>query len=349
MMEKQGFFGRLFGQRAAEPTTATQPEAPAQLTEPPAQTSAEVLGGATAQSGEQKTMRAAQLQEFGDYDQIRLVELPVPSLEPGQVLVRMTAAALNPLDNRIRQGLFPLAGKPPMILGNEGAGILVDGEAELPHGTPVFFKSAYNLPHGGTWQEYVVCRPSDLLPIPASKSDREAAALRTAFQTGQVALTAIGGFQPGQIVLAPGVGGAVGGAVVQLARAQGAARVLTTATSTAKAERARELGSEDVIDLSQESLADGVRRLVGDGVVDLVIDGVGGPLLDQELGILKRGGAVVLLGVSGGEYATIDLERHMLQRGARILSFMLQTQPMPLRERALAEVLQLWTDSKIAP
>ena len=86
----------------------------------------------------------------------------------------------------------------------------------------------------------------------------------------------LAGFKPGKTVLAPGIGGSVGNATYQLARAQGAAKVISTAGSAAKAARARELGFEDVIDLTTEGLTNGVRRITAGKGIDIVIDSIGG-------------------------------------------------------------------------
>jgi NADPH:quinone reductase-like Zn-dependent oxidoreductase len=116
----------------------------------------------------------------------------------------------------------------------------------------------------GTWAEYIAVAPQHVLPIPDDVDDTAAAALTaaTGHLTAYLALTELAAFRPGQSVLAPGVGGGVGQGGVDIARVLGAGAAITTATSTAKAERGRAAGFE-VIDLSTESLRDGVHRLTG--------------------------------------------------------------------------------------
>ncbi len=99
----------------------------------------------------------------------------------------------------------------------------------------------YSVTRDGTWQEYVAAGSQEVVPVPEILTDAEAAAVPVAYLTAQLPLKA-GGFSSGQSVLAPGVGGSVGNAVVQLARAQGASRVITSSGSTWKAEKARECG-----------------------------------------------------------------------------------------------------------
>ena len=125
-------------------------------------------------------MKAIQFKQFGEYSQLQLVDLPQPEAKDGQVLVRMTAAAINPLDNTVRLGYFPMAKQPPLVLGNEGAGIVVEpGNSELAVGTRVMFTGAYGVLHDGVWQEYMAAQPQELLPVPEGISDVEAAAVST--------------------------------------------------------------------------------------------------------------------------------------------------------------------------
>ena len=224
-------------------------------------------------------MRAIQFSEYGSYDTLQRVELPQPIPEPGQIVVKMTAAAINPLDNLMRQGRVNFGQRPPLILGNEGAGVIATEGSDLPVGTRVMLRRAYHLPRGGTWQEYVLAPRQAVEPLPDGTSDLEAAAMRTAYDTAYMALTYRGGFQPGQVVFAPAVGSSVANAVIQLGRILGAERVITTASSSAKARYARGLGYEDVIDLSQESIRDGIAHLTKNAGVDLVIDGMDGRCL----------------------------------------------------------------------
>jgi len=99
-------------------------------------------------------------------------------------------------------------------------------------------------------------------------------------------------------VLAPGIGGSVGNATYQLARAQGAGKVISTAGSTAKAAKARELGFEDVVDLTTEGLAEGVRRITDGKGVDIVIESIGGAVTSEALSSLALGGVLTILGYS---------------------------------------------------
>ena len=112
------------------------------------------------------------------------------------------------------------------------------------------------------------------------------------------------GFKPGMRVLAPGIGGSVGNAVYQFARAQGAGKVISTAGSASKAAQARDLGFEDVIDLTAEGLGEGANRITGGTGVDIVIDGIGGTVPSEALRALSSGGTLITLGYSAGRKTT---------------------------------------------
>src|SRR3981189_3717592 len=200
-------------------------------------------------------MRAIEAETFWGVGGLRQIEFPKPQPAKDRVLVRVTAAGVTPLDHTILSGGHPRA-KAPLVLGNEGAGIIEDaGESSLAVGSRVMFTGPYGVAENGAWQDWLLVRPEHLALVPDAIDDVVAASLPVACLTAQVTLT-LAGFKPGMTVLAPGIGGAVGNATVQLARAQGAAKVISTAGSAAKAAHAKELGFEDVIDLSAEGLAE---------------------------------------------------------------------------------------------
>jgi NADPH:quinone reductase-like Zn-dependent oxidoreductase len=158
----------------------------------------------------------------------------------------------------------------------------------------------------GTWQEWLLVRPEHLALVPDAIDDVVAASVPVAYLTAQVTLT-LAGFKPGMTVLTPGIGGSAGNATFQLARAQGAGRVISTAGSAAKAAKARELGFEEVVDLSAEGLAEGVRRITAGKGVDIVIESIGGAVTSGALSSLCLGGVLITLGYSAGRKTTIDV------------------------------------------
>ena len=251
-------------------------------------------------------MRAMRAESFTGYGGLKLVEVPKPRRADGRVLVRITAAGVTPLDHTILSGGYPRA-TAPLTLGNEGAGVVEDpGDSVFSEGARVMFTGAYGVAEDGTYSEWIAVREEDLCIIPDTIDDVAAGGMPVAYLTAQITLTQAG-FGPGKTVLAPAIGGAVGNAVTQLARAQGAARVISTTTNPAKAEQARALGFDNVIDLSAESLTEGVARLTGGRGADIVIDSVGGALTGHALATLALGGVLTSLGYSAGRTTTIDV------------------------------------------
>src|SRR5882672_12155652 len=202
-------------------------------------------------------MRAMRAEGFSGYKDFKLVDLPKPAVSDGRVLLRMTAAGVTPLDHTILSGHFPPA-KAPLVLGNEGAGVVEQGGGtDFPVGSRVMFTGPYGVFEDGTYSEWLAVRRESLCLIPKGVEDVSAAGLPVAYLTAYMALS-LAGFQAGKTVLSPAIGGSVGNAVTQLARALGARHAMSTTTSHGKAEQARTLGFDEVIDLSAGKLAEGV-------------------------------------------------------------------------------------------
>src|SRR6202171_5042927 len=194
-------------------------------------------------------MRAMRAEGFSGYKDLKLVDIPKPAVSDGRVLVRVTAAGVTPLDYTILSGGHPRA-KAPLVLGNEGAGVIEDaGDSGLVVGSRVMFTGPYGVRENGAGQEWLLPKPENLAFVPDAIDDVVAASLPVAYLTAQITLT-LAGFKPGKTVLAPAIGGSVGNATYQLARTQGAGKVISTAGSTEKVARAGALGFEDVIDLT---------------------------------------------------------------------------------------------------
>lgn len=292
-------------------------------------------------------MRAIEATTFSGYGGLRQIELPKPQLTKDRVLVRVTAAGVAPLDHTILSGGHPRA-KAPLVLGNEGVGVIEDaGDSGLVEGSRVMFTGPYGVAENGTWQEWLRVVPEHLVLVPDAIEDVVAAGLPVAYLTAQIALTQAG-FKPGMTVLAPGIGGSVGNATYQLARAQGAGKVMSTAGSAAKAARARELGFEDVIDLTAEGLADGVGRMTAAKGVDIVIESIGGPVTSEALSSLGLGGVLTTLGYSAGRKTTIDLT-DLIWKRARMSGFSLFAQSPTVVAAAWRDVLPLIVSGHVKP
>jgi len=292
-------------------------------------------------------MRAMRAKGFNGYGDLELVNLSKPQVSDGKVLVRMIAAGVTPLDHTILSGHYPKA-KAPLVLGNEGAGVVEDGGGtEFPAGSRVMFTGVYGVAEDGTYSEWLVVRKQNLCLIPEGVDEVSAAGVPVAYLTAQIALD-LAGFQAGKSVLAPAIGGSVGNATTQLARALGAKHAISSTTNHKKAEQAKALGFDEVVDLSAETLSGGVRRITEGYGADIVIDAIGGEILSEALSTLALGGSLTTLGYSAGRKATIDLT-DLIWKRASMKSFSLFAQPQAAWEKAWNTIVPLLQSGAIKP
>jgi len=257
----------------------------------------------------------------------------VPAARPGvrEILVRVRAAGVNRADILQRMGLYP----PPPGATADVPGLEYAGEvAELGVGA-----SAWNvgdrvmgLVPAGAYAERVVVNEAVAIRIPATWPFEAAAAVPEAFITAHDALFGQMGLQSGESVLIHAVGSGVGTAAVQLAKAFGA-HTLGTSRKPEKLARARDLGLDVAIDSSRDDVAEVVKRKTEGRGVDVVLDLVGGPTLAGSIAALARGGRMIVVGLTGGRSAPIDL-------GA-VLSKRLTIVGTVLRARSLEEKISV--------
>lgn len=270
-------------------------------------------------------MRAVVLRELGDPEVLRLEELPDPQPGPGEVLVRIEAAALNHRDVWIRKGLY--AGiQVPIILGADGAGEVVavgEGVDDSFLGWRVVINPALDwgkdprvqgpnfrilgLPDDGTYAELVKVPASSVHAIPSGLSVEEAAAIPLAGLTAYRALVTRGQVAPDEKVLITGVGGGVATFALQLARFNGA-RVFVTSGLDEKLHRARDLGAEGGVNYKDPNWAADLKAMM-DGGPDLIIDSAGGAGLDQLIDLAAPGGRLVSYGATLGAVPNLQMRR----------------------------------------
>jgi NADPH2:quinone reductase len=200
------------------------------------------------------------------------------------------------------------------------------------------FTGPYGVSENGTYSEWLAVRKENLCLIPDNIEALSAAGVPVAYLTAQMTLS-FAGFAKGKTVLAPAIGGSVGNAVTQLARAQGAKHAISTTTNHAKAQQARYLGFDEVIDLSEEKLSDGVRRITG---------GYGAEILSEALGTLAMGGSLTTLGYSAGRKATIDVT-DLIWKRANMKSFSLFSQPAEVWTTAWSVIFPLLESGAVKP
>src|ERR1700726_3360263 len=127
-------------------------------------------------------MRAMRAKQFSGYEALKLVELPKPAVSDGRVLLRMTAAGVTPLDHTILSGKFPHHLKAPLVLGNEGAGVVEEGGGtDFPAGSRVMFTGPYGVFEDGAYSEWLAVRKEHLCLIPEGVEDVIAAGIPVAY------------------------------------------------------------------------------------------------------------------------------------------------------------------------
>jgi NADPH:quinone reductase-like Zn-dependent oxidoreductase len=230
-------------------------------------------------------MRVITQHQYGTPDVLTIQESPSPEPLPTEVLVRVAAVGLNPLEARLRQGEFPLIGQPPFVLGWDVSGVVEKAMTwRFSAGDEVFGMSLF--PRAGqTYAEYAAVPALHLVRKPKNLSFVEAAALPLAGLTAWHGLIDLGHIKAGDRVLVHAGGGGVGHLAIQIAKAFGA-YVITTA-STSKTNFVRELGADEVIDYVSTKLTDAVRD------VDVVLDTLGGDAAMQSVSILRPGGHLI--------------------------------------------------------
>jgi NADPH2:quinone reductase len=209
------------------------------------------------------------------------------------------------------------------------------------------FTGPYGVSENGAYSEWLAVRKENLCLIPDNIEDVSAAGVPVAYLTAQMTLS-FAGFARGKTVFSPAIGGSVGNAVTQLARAQGAKHAISTTTNHAKAQQARSLGFDEVIDLSLEKLGDGVRRITEGYGADIVIDAIGGEILGEALGTLAMGGNLTTLGYAAGRKATIDVT-DLIWKRASMRSFSLFAQPAEAWSAAWSVIVPLLHSGAVKP
>lgn len=234
-------------------------------------------------------MRAVTQNSVGEPDVLFVAEQAAPSPKASEVLVRVKAAGINPVDGAVRAGYFPLIGEPPFILGWDisgtvealGTGVTAFKVGDAVFGMPRFPKQA------AAYAEFVATPVDEIAAKPAAIDHAQAAALPLAGLTAWQGLVRHGGLQSGQRVLIHAGAGGVGHLAVQIAKARGA-WVIATA-SPDKLDYVRSIGADEVVDYTKGDFTERVRD------IDLVLDAMGGDHADRSLKVLREGGVLVSL------------------------------------------------------
>lgn len=276
-------------------------------------------------------MRAIVIRAHGDPEALELRDTATPLPGPGEVQVRLHAAALNHLDIWVRRGIpgvrFPL----PLVPGCDGAGVVSatgPGVRDIAVGTRVALQPGVSCGscreclrgqdqlcrhygilgenRDGTLAQYVCVPRANLMPIAASLDFERAAAFPLTFLTAWHMVFDRARLQAGEHVLVHAGASGVGHAAVQMAQLVGA-RVIATVGDAAKADLLRQLGVEDIVLYREQDFASEVRRITGKRGVDVILDHVGADTWEGNIKSLAKGGRLVLCGSTSGHQVPTNL------------------------------------------
>src|SRR5436190_2929659 len=253
------------------------------------------------------TMKAVVIHQYGGPKVLKYEDIPRPEPKDDQLLIRVIAAGVNPVDGMIRSGMFDKEEKRafPIILGDDVAGVVEKVGSKITKfkaGDPVF---AYvSLDNSGGYAQYALVTEHEAAPKPKSLTYVEAAAVPVVAMTAWQALVDTAKVSAGQTVLIHGGSGGVGSFAIQIAKARGA-KVIATA-STANQDLLKQLGADVCIDYTKQNFEDLAKN------VDVVLDSIGKETLARSYGVVKKGGFIVSL-VARPDRA--ELDKHSI-RGA---------------------------------
>jgi NADPH2:quinone reductase len=247
-------------------------------------------------------MRAWRFHEAGDIRNLVLEEVAEPVPGPGEVLVRVVCAALNPADRYLVQGQYPRAGAPPFTPGRDGSGIVVHASenGRFKAGDAVCLLGGMTgISKQGMLAEYAAIPEEWLAPVPDRWTMEESAAAPLVHLTAWRALVVCGNLQAGETVLVTGASGGVGTASVSLATALGAKVVAFSRSATSRA-ALEHLGAATTVDASAPNLDQALKEAMGKERPSLIVENLGGPWLDFAARTAAPGGRIMVVGLLAG-------------------------------------------------
>ncbi len=254
-------------------------------------------------------MRAWRFHEFGPIENLVLESVDIPEPGPGEALVRVGYAALNPADRYMVMGKYPRPAPRPFSVGRDCSGVIAKAAegGRFKEGDAVtLLRSEVGVSRTGTLADYVAIPEESLAPIPAGWTMQEAAAAPLVHLTAWRGLVDLGNIQPGQTVLITGASGGVGSAAVVQAKALGA-KVVAQSRSEEKRQALLQLGADAVVGADLNDFASEVKAVLDGGRVDLVIENLGGPWLQQCINVCGVGGKIMVIGLLTGMTSEVTL------------------------------------------
>lgn len=267
-------------------------------------------------------MKAIRVREFGPPEVLRIEEVPDPQPGPEQVVVRVHAVGVNPVETYIRSGTYPRKPDLPYTPGSDAAGVIAsigEGVHGVQPGDRVYVAGSVS----GTYAEMALCARDQVFPLPERVSFQQGAAMFVPYATAYRALFHRAHAQAGEIVLVHGASGGVGLAAVQIARSAGMI-VFATAGTESGCALVREQGADRVLNHQDpEHLEHALAMTAGRGV-DIILEMLANVNLGNDLKALAKGGRVVVIGSRG----SVEIDpRDTMSRDAAILGMSLFNVP----------------------
>ena len=263
-------------------------------------------------------MKAIQVYQFGGPEVLAVHEVPTPKPGPGEVLVRVRAAGVNPYDTYMRNGAYPVKPALPYTPGSDAAGTIEavgEGVAKVKPGDRVYTATTLT----GAYAEYALARENQVYPLPEKISFSQGAGLWVPYGTAYTALRHHADARAGEILLVHGASGGVGIAAVQWARALGLT-VIGTAGTSRGLELVKKEGAHHVFDHSKAGYAEEILKATGGRGVDLILEMLANVNLATDLKLLAIRGRVIVIGNRGE--ITIN-PRELMARRASVRGFTL--------------------------
>jgi NADPH2:quinone reductase len=260
-------------------------------------------------------MRAVLCDRLGDPSVLKLVDLPEPVAKPGEIVVRVRAAALNFPDILTVAGSYQHKPALPFVPGLEGAGevsALGEGVRDLRVGQRIMFGT-----RKGCFAQYTTANVADAIALPDAWSFAEGAAWSVGAKTAYHALVHRARLQPREVLVVHGASGGMGMAAVQLGKALGA-RVIATGSDNARLEVVRERGADFVINYQDTDFVPAIKDLTDGRGADVVFDPVGGKVLERSMRCVGFGARLLIIGFTSGGPTPLQ-SNHVLIKGLSVL------------------------------
>ena len=251
-------------------------------------------------------MKAIVVTEFGGPEKMDVKDLPIPVVQPKQVLIQVAYASVNFADIKARYG--NKGAVPPFVPGLDAAGVIVQIGSEVKH--LQVGQRVMAFPSDGSYAEYVTANENLTFPIPDDLDFATAAACPTVSMLSYKLLVDVGRLEPGESVLVHSAAGGVGTTAIQMAKIGGAGLVIGTVGNRGKIETALKAGADHVICYEEEDFPARVNELTNGEGVDIVLDSLSGWVAEKSLDCLAKYGRLVHFGNSSGktaQFKTSDL------------------------------------------